>query len=110
MLADGDGVADLHLATDGEDTAGVEATVGPHGELTFDSGVAHSAYCFPQKVRGARAVLAGPFRSRAISPPPSARPLGWPRKARSATTTRASRLIVRRVKPTPDSQLALFTT
>ena len=29
VLADGDGVADIHLAADGEDGVGIEAAVGP---------------------------------------------------------------------------------
>ena len=53
MLADGDGEADLQLAADGDDVVGVEAAVGPHGERSGGSGIAHSADGFPQEVGGA---------------------------------------------------------
>ena len=32
MLADGDGVADIHFAADCDQGVGIEATVGAHGE------------------------------------------------------------------------------
>ena len=41
VLSDGDGVADIRLAADGDDGVGIEAAVGPHRELTSGSGVAH---------------------------------------------------------------------
>ena len=50
VLSHGDGEADLCLATDGDDGVGVEAAVGPHGELTRGSGVAHPAHRLPQEV------------------------------------------------------------
>ena len=53
VLADGDGEADLHLATEGDDGMGVQAAVGPHGELTRGPGVAHPAQRLPQEVGGA---------------------------------------------------------
>ena len=58
VLANGDGEADLHLAADGDDVVGddvvgVEAAVGPHGERSGGSGIAHSADGFPQEVGGA---------------------------------------------------------
>ncbi len=39
-------------ADDGDDGVVVEATVGPHGELTRGSGVAHAAHRLPQEVGG----------------------------------------------------------
>ena len=50
MLSGGDGEADLRLAADGDHGVGVEAAVGPHGELAGGSGIAHSADGFPQEV------------------------------------------------------------
>ena len=56
VLTDGDGEADIQLAADRDDGVGVEATVGPHGELSFDTGVAHPSHSFTQEVSGAPAV------------------------------------------------------
>ena len=70
VLADGDGEADIHLAADGDDVLGVEAAVGPYRELSGGSGVAYPAQRLTQEVCGARAVLARPARSRAISTSP----------------------------------------
>ncbi len=50
MLADGDGVADIQLAADGNHGVGVEAAVGAHDKLSRGSGVAHSAHRLPQEV------------------------------------------------------------
>ena len=49
VLSDGDGEADIHLATDGNDGVGIEAAVGPHRERSR-SGVAHSRHRLPQEV------------------------------------------------------------
>ena len=51
-LADGDGEADLRLATDGHDGMGIEAAVGPHRELSFGAGVAYPPHRLPQEVGG----------------------------------------------------------
>ena len=85
MLADGDGVAAALIAAVSHDTVGVEAAVGPHGEWSGGSGVAHSGDGLAQKVGvqdpvqavldapvaprrcPRRAVLALPLRSRAIN-------------------------------------------
>ena len=53
VLADGDGVADIHLAADGDDGVGIEAAVGPHRELTSGAGVAHPSHRLAQEVGGA---------------------------------------------------------
>ena len=50
VLADGDGVADIHLAADGDDGVGIEAAVGPHRELTSGAGVAHPSHRLAQEV------------------------------------------------------------
>ena len=63
MLAHGDGVADVHLAADRDDGMGVEAAVGPHGECSLGSGVAHPAHRLTQEVGGA------PRRVGAAFPP-----------------------------------------
>ena len=52
VLADGDGVADIHLAADGDDGVGIEAAVGPHRELAPGAGVAHSSHRLTQEVGG----------------------------------------------------------
>ena len=70
VLADGDGVADIHLAADGDDGVGIEAAVGPHRELAPGAGVAHPSHRLAQEVGGTRAVLARPSRSRDISTSP----------------------------------------
>ena len=49
VLADGDGEADIHLAADRYLAISVEAAVGPHGELTRGSGVAHRPTVFRRK-------------------------------------------------------------
>ena len=69
-LADGDGEADIHFAADRDQGVGIEAAVGPHRELTRGTGVAHPPHRLPQEVAGARAVLARPWRSRAINTSP----------------------------------------
>ena len=53
MLADGDGVAAALIAAVSHDTVGVEAAVGPHGEWSGGSGVAHSGDGLAQKVGAA---------------------------------------------------------
>ena len=53
VLADGDGEADIVAAADGDDVVGVEAAVGPHGERSCGSGVAHPAQRLTQEVRRA---------------------------------------------------------
>ena len=52
-LADGDGEADLRLATDGDHGVGVEAAVGPHRELPLGPSMAHPSHGLPQEVGGA---------------------------------------------------------
>ena len=75
VLADGDGEADIHFAADGDDGVGIEAAVGPHGELTRGTGVAHPPHLLAQEVGGPRTVLARPSRSRNISTSPVPGPL-----------------------------------
>ena len=70
MLADGDGEADIHLTTGGDESVGVEAAVGPRRKLPAGPGTANPAHRFTQEVGGARAVLARPSRSRDISTSP----------------------------------------
>ena len=53
VLADGDGETDLHLSAGGDAGMGVEAAVGPHGEWSGGSGMAHPAHRLPQEVGGA---------------------------------------------------------
>ena len=53
MLADGDGVAAALIAAVSHDTVGVEAAVGPHGQFSGGSGVAHSGDGLAQKVGAA---------------------------------------------------------
>ena len=53
VLADGDGEADALLSAGGDDGVGVEAAVGPHGERSGGSGVAHPPHRLPQEVGGA---------------------------------------------------------
>ena len=53
MLADGDGVAHIHLAADGDDGVGVEAAVSPHRELPPGPAVAHPSHRLAQEVGGA---------------------------------------------------------
>ena len=53
VLAHGDGVADVHLAADGDNGMGVEAAVGPHCELSFGPGVSHPAQRLAEEVGGA---------------------------------------------------------
>ena len=50
MLADGDGEADIHLTTGGDESVGVEAAVGPHRELPAGPGTANPAHRFTQEV------------------------------------------------------------
>ena len=64
MLSDGDGEADICLATDGDQVVGIEAAVGPHGEFPRGSGVAHAAHRLPQEVGGAsRRVSSAPAQA-----------------------------------------------
>ena len=67
VLADGDGEADTLIAAGDDDVVGVEAAVGTHGELTRGSGTAHAAHRLRRKLAAPRAVLARPWRSRAMS-------------------------------------------
>ena len=53
VLADGDGEAGIHPAAGGDESVGVEAAVGPHGELPAAPGVANPAHRFTQEVGGA---------------------------------------------------------
>ena len=53
VLADGDGEADIVVAADGDDVVGVEAAVGPHGELSCGPGAAYPAQRLTQEVCGA---------------------------------------------------------
>ena len=47
------GVADIHLAADGDDGVGIEAAVGPHRESAPGAGVAHPSHRLTQEVSGA---------------------------------------------------------
>ena len=53
VLADGDGVADIDPAADGDHGVGIEAAVGTHGELPAGPAVANPAHRFTQEVGGA---------------------------------------------------------
>ena len=53
VLADGDGVADIDPAADGDHGVGIEAAVGTHGELPAGTAVANPAHRFTQEVGGA---------------------------------------------------------
>ena len=53
VLADGDGEADIHLTTGGDESVGVEAAVGPHRKLPAGPGTANPAHRFTQEVGGA---------------------------------------------------------
>ena len=53
MLADGDGEADIHLTTDGDQGVGIEAAVGTHRERSGGASVTHSAHRFTPEVGGA---------------------------------------------------------
>ena len=53
VLADGDGVADIHLTADGDQGVGIEAAVGPHRELSPGPAVAHPSHRLAQEVGGA---------------------------------------------------------
>ena len=53
MLADGDGVADIHFTADRDQGVGIAAAVGPHRELPPGPSVAHPAHRLPQEVGGA---------------------------------------------------------
>ena len=53
MLADGDGEADIHLTTGGDESVGVEAAVGPRRKLPAGPGTANPAHRFTQEVGGA---------------------------------------------------------
>ena len=70
MLADGDGVVDIHLAADGDDGVDIEAAVSPHRELSPGASVAYSPTVSRRKWAAPRTVLARPLRSRAISTSP----------------------------------------
>ena len=68
VLADGDGVADIHLAANRDHGVCVEAAVGPHREWSGGPSVAYTVS--RRKWAAPRAVLARPSRSRAISTSP----------------------------------------
>ena len=53
MLADGDGVADIHLSADGDNGVDIEAAVGPHRELPPGASVAYPTHRLAQEVGGA---------------------------------------------------------
>ena len=53
VLADGDRVADIDPAADGDHGVGIEAAVGTHGELPAGPAVANPAHRFTQEVGGA---------------------------------------------------------
>ena len=53
VLADGDGEADLRPAADSDHGVGIEAAVGPHGELSLGPAAANPAHRFTQEVGGA---------------------------------------------------------
>ena len=52
MLADGDGEAHVQLAADGDHGVGIEAAVGPQGDLPAGASVAHPPHRLPQEVGG----------------------------------------------------------
>ena len=52
VLADGDGEADIHLTTGGDESVGVEAAVGPRRKLPAGPGTANPAHRFTQEVGG----------------------------------------------------------
>ena len=68
-LADGDGEADLRLATDGDHDVGVEAAGGPHRELSPGPGVAHPSHGLPQEVGGAAGGVGAALAQRELSHP-----------------------------------------
>ena len=70
VLVDGDGKADIHFPAGGNDSVGVEAAVGPHGELPAGPAVAHRPTVSRRKWAPPRAVLARPSRRRDISTSP----------------------------------------
>ena len=53
VLADGDGVADIHCAADRDQGVGIEAAVGAHRELSPGPAVAHPPHRLTQEVGGA---------------------------------------------------------
>ena len=53
VLADGDGEADIHLTTGGDDGVGIEAAVSPRRELPSGPSMAHPPHRLPQEVGGA---------------------------------------------------------
>ena len=53
VLVDGDGEADIHLTTGGDESVDVEAAVGPRRELPAGPGMATPAHRFTQEVVGA---------------------------------------------------------
>ena len=61
VLADGDGEADIHLTTGGDESVGVEAAVGPRRKLPAGPGTANPALTVSRRKWAApRAVLARP--------------------------------------------------
>ena len=60
VLADDDGVADIHLAADRDQGVGIEAAVGAHRELSPGPTVAHPPHRFTQEVGGAPNGVPGP--------------------------------------------------
>ena len=70
VLTDGDGEADIHFATDGDDGVDIEPAAGPHCELPLGPGVAYPSTVSRRKWAAPRAVLARPSRSRDISTSP----------------------------------------
>ena len=71
VLADGDGEADIHLTTGGDESVGVEAAVGPRRKLPAGPGTANPAHRFTQEVGGAPSGIgAGPRAAGPISTSP----------------------------------------
>ena len=70
VLADGDGEADIHLTTGGDESVGVEATVGPCRSCPLAPPWRTRLTVSRRKWAAPRAVLARPSRSRAISTSP----------------------------------------
>ena len=70
VLTDGDGEADIHFTADRDQGVGIEATVGPHRELSPGSAVANRPTVSLRKWAAPRAVLALPSRNRDISTSP----------------------------------------
>ena len=107
MLADGDGVADIDPAADGDHGVGIEAAVGTHGELPAGPAVANPAHRFTQEVGGAASGV-GPAASHS-TPGLTAPSATHPPDNRRSPQTRASPVressLLRILSPSRASQL-----